>query len=325
MFNRFIYQSIFDWYQLHGRQDLPWRLTHDAYAIYVSEIMLQQTQVKTVLERFYHPFMGRFPSLIELADASLEEVLQLWQGLGYYSRAKNLHRAAQISAPHLPESVEELMALPGIGKNTAHAIAAFAYGKPVPVMEANLRRVISRVLALKNANDKTLWDYAESMVNVEDPFTYNQAMMDIGALVCTAKNPSCDQCPLSQICRAKHNPTAYPAPKVKKKTPVKEVDITIWRKKDSVWLAPRTSNFLHGLYGFYEQERGKAQGIYLGDVRQIYSHFTVSGKVYVSDAPFSGDHGGWYRLDAFDGLPMSGVDKKVVKLLIGADEVRGQN
>ncbi|MBY0354265.1 MAG: hypothetical protein K2Q12_00885, partial [Rickettsiales bacterium] len=139
------HQTIHDWYAAHGRHSLPWRLTRDPYAIYVSEIMLQQTQVATVLTRFYHPFLARFPTLQSLADASQEEVLKAWEGLGYYSRARNLHQAAKICAPTLPTTVEGLLELPGIGRNTAHAIAAFAYHQPVAVMEANVKRVLHRL------------------------------------------------------------------------------------------------------------------------------------------------------------------------------------
>ena len=126
-----VHQNIQEWYQLNGRKDLPWRLTNDAYKVYVSEVMLQQTQVKTVLERYYFQFLEAFPTLEDLGNADLDKVLKLWEGLGYYNRAKNLHKTATL-IDTLPENIEDLIALPGIGKNTAHAVASFAFKKPVP-------------------------------------------------------------------------------------------------------------------------------------------------------------------------------------------------
>ena len=145
------------WYSNHGRHDLPWRNTSDPYAIYISEIMLQQTQVKTILERFYHPFLKKFPTVAALANAPEQEVLKAWEGMGYYRRAKYLHAAMKLAQTHMPNTVEALIALPGIGRNTAHAVAAFAYKQPVPVMEANVKRVIHRIFALKKAKDEELW------------------------------------------------------------------------------------------------------------------------------------------------------------------------
>jgi len=203
------HQKIQQWYRSNGRLDLPWRTTEDPYHIYLSEVMLQQTQVSTVLERFYFPFLKRFPNLETLAAAPLDDVLKLWEGLGYYNRAKNLHKSAgllskgqaQGIAPTLPESIEKLLTLPGIGKNTAHAIAAFAFRQPVPIMEANVKRILCRLHKLESPTDKTLWEIAYQMVDRENPFDYNQAMMDIGATLCTVKAPECERCPLSDICQ----------------------------------------------------------------------------------------------------------------------------
>ena len=176
-----IHQKIRDWYQKHGRHDLPWGMTDDPYAIWLSEVMLQQTQVGTVLERFYSPFLRRFPTLESLAEAPLDDVLKMWEGLGYYNRAKNLHKAAQIvvdmhqkeqqngqthrSAPTLPSDIDILIKLPGIGKNTAHAVAAFAFREPVPVMEANVKRILCRLHKLESPTDKILWERAYELVD----------------------------------------------------------------------------------------------------------------------------------------------------------------
>ncbi|MCH2038591.1 MAG: hypothetical protein MK137_08385, partial [Rickettsiales bacterium] len=193
----------------YGRLTLPWRNTLDPYHIYVSEVMLQQTQVKTVLDRFYHPFLTQFPSLEALAGAKIESVLKAWEGLGYYSRARNLHKAATLTAPALPDDFEALQTLPGIGKNTAAAICAFAFKQPIPVMEANLKRVLSRFFGYETAKDNDLWDAAYRLLNTSNPYDYNQAMMDIGSMVCLPKAPKCDLCPLQSECVGTHRPEQF--------------------------------------------------------------------------------------------------------------------
>lgn len=218
------------WYKKHGRLSLPWRNTRDPYHIYLSEIMLQQTQVATVLERYYHPFLKRFPTLKSLAAAPLKDVLKAWEGLGYYTRAGNLHKAALLSCKNFPKDVEGLIALPGIGKNTAHAIAAFAYHQPVPVMEANVKRVLCRVFALKTPDDKILWEKADELLDRKNPFDYNQAMMDIGSYVCTKRAPKCSECPLNKLCLGQTNPLLYPEPKQKKKVPLRKKKLS-WQNK----------------------------------------------------------------------------------------------
>lgn len=177
------------WYRQHGRHHLPWRNTDDPYPIWLSEVMLQQTQVQTVLERFYFPFLERFPNIAALAAAEEQEVLKCWQGLGYYTRARNLHKAARIVQSTLPETVEALHQLPGIGRNTAHAIAAFAFRQPVAIMEANVKRILCRIFALEKPSEAELWQRATELLDTHNPFDYNQAMMDIGAGVCTPDAP----------------------------------------------------------------------------------------------------------------------------------------
>jgi A/G-specific adenine glycosylase len=169
-------QSLLHWYDKNGRHDLPWRMTNNPYPIYISEIMLQQTQVKTVLERFYFPFLERFPTLTDLADAQLDDVLKMWEGLGYYTRAKNLHAAAQLCKGSLPTNAAELMQLPGIGRSTAHAIAAFAYREPLPIMDANVKRILHRYFALEEHDAKKLWGHAYTLFDTAHPFEFNQAI-----------------------------------------------------------------------------------------------------------------------------------------------------
>ncbi|MBY0406475.1 MAG: A/G-specific adenine glycosylase [Rickettsiales bacterium] len=318
------------WYEVHGRKDLPWRNTPDAYAIYVSETMLQQTQVKTVLDRFYGPFMARFPTLSALADAPQEDVLSVWQGLGYYSRARNMQKAAQACGGKLPEDVEALMALPGIGRNTAHAVAAFGFYKPYAVMEANVKRVLCRILALEAPVERELWQQAAALLDVKNPFDYNQAMMDVGAMVCTKRAPACGVCPASGICRGKDAPERYPAPKRAKAVKVRRE--TIWVVQDSkgrVYATPRETRFLHGLYHFAQtpadaetlrlegRELARLRAMQLGQVKQVYSHFTLEADVVLAQAgAVSGN--GWYSREVLEDLPMSMAERKVLALLDSA-------
>lgn len=308
--------ALHNWYHSQGRKALPWRNTDDPYAIWLSEVMLQQTQVKTVLERFYFPFLNRFPTLTSLAEAERQEVLKHWEGLGYYTRAANLHKAAQQAAPHMPKTVEGLLALPGIGQNTAHAVAAFAYHQPVAILEANVKRIIYRIFALTEAKDAVLWEHAQSLLDHEHPFDYNQAMMDIGALICTKTTPKCHECPAAVICKGKENPMAYPAKKAKKITPIRQKTIIVLCAGERYYLAPRTSRFLHGLYGFNEYDRGypTTNLTYLGHVEQTYSHFHLDAEVYLQQEKQSFGEG-WYTLKEITTLPLSRADSKVARLL----------
>lgn len=323
---RAFHKKLARWYEAHGRRELPWRNTRDAYAIYLSEAMLQQTQVKTVLERFYHPFLTRFPSLAALASADEKDVLHAWQGLGYYSRARNLHRAAQMANGKMPNTVEGLIALPGIGRNTAHAVAAFAYHLPVPVLEANVKRVVARIFALKVPNEKQLWEYAGQLLNRDSPFNYNQAMMDIGSMVCTRRMPDCPACPANNICQGKHDPEAYPAAKVKKGVPVRRHRIVVLQNaKGQYYATPRESRFLGGLYHFVELAEDATSFAFkerifalknarmLGDIVQKYSHFTLEAQVFLLKIDGSGTH--WHGNNALRQLPFSNAEQKILQLL----------
>lgn len=303
---------------VHGRHQLPWRQTKDPYAIYLSEIMLQQTQVDTVLSSYYEPFLARFPTLQALADAEEEEVLSLWQGLGYYRRAKHLHKAAKLAAPVLPKTVEGMLALPGVGKNTAHAVLSFAYEQPLPVLEANVKRVLMRVAAISHFTE-ALWEIADSFMDKEDPFVYNQAMMDIGSMLCTPKNPNCTACPLSSDCLGQMHPESYPAKKARKLTHVRKKDIYVLQNREGyVQMIPRKTAFLGGLYGFLEMDRGAPTTFSdickLGHITQTYSHFKLDANVYlVRDHAI--DNKDFYSLHQAKKLPMSRADEKVIALL----------
>lgn len=340
---RAFHRALHRWYRAHGRLALPWRVTRDPYAIYISEIMLQQTQVKTVLERYYFPFLRRFPTLKTLAKAKRRDVLKAWQGLGYYNRAVNLHEAARQCGGILPKTPEQLEKLPGIGRNTAHAVAAFAYRRPVPVMEANVRRVLCRILALKNPSENALWEKAAALLDTQNAFEYNQAMMDLGALVCTARSPNCQACPASGICEGKIAPASYPAVKKRETVPIRKKQIVLLRNTRGEYFAePRKGKFLNGMYRFVEITPPPAGGRpggghyrkdiptnaplltpplrgeeYLGHIRQQYSHFTLEAEVYLKNARGGGKY--WYHPKRLQALPLSGAEQKILALIAQAE------
>ena len=307
------HKNILTWYQKHGRLDLPWRTTNDPYQVYLSEVMLQQTQVKTVLERYYFPFLEKFPTLKALGDAPLDDVLKMWEGLGYYNRAKNLHMTATI-IDELPEAIDELIKLPGIGKNTAHAVAAFAFNQPVPIMEANVKRILCRLHKLKTPNDKQLWEIAYAIVDKKNPFEYNQAMMDIGATICLPKSPKCELCPLTDICKGQEEPTLYPTKK-KRVVPTREQNIMLSVYNEKLSLTQRKGRFLHGLWGFESVEVPLCASEYIGEVTHAYTNFKLICKVYVY---YENSHEqiDYFSQEEIQKLAISKVDDKIVKLFL---------
>lgn len=331
-------QDVLAWYRKHGRKTLPWRNTRDAYHIYLSEVMLQQTQVKTVLERYYFPFLEAFPTLESLAKAPEEAVLKAWEGLGYYRRAKYVHAAAKATVGEhkgaLPKTVEALMGLPGIGRNTAHAVACFAYGAAVPVLEANVKRVLARVLAWEALPaEKAMFEAAQTLVPTKpkQAFDYNQAMMDIGASLCTPKKPQCLICPLEPHCAGKGAPEQYPAPKpkaAKKKVPQRHQTVLVLEHAGAWAMRPRDTKLLGGLWQFVELEQGakKWEGIpirkpqFLVEIRHVYSHFERVASVHhipLSTRPNLPDGWQWVTQDECASLPQSGFEKKVIAKIKG--------
>lgn len=216
--------AVFGWYQEHGR-DLPWRRTRDPYAILVSEFMLQQTQVATVLP-YYARWLRRFPNFHSLAAASEGEILHAWQGLGYYNRARNLHAAAKtISSKHggeCPTDIDELKALPGIGRYTASAIATFAFDRSAAIVEANIARLLARLFNItapidSSAGHAAVWARAAELVPERDAGVFNSALMDLGAVVCLPRAPQCGICPVKPFCQAK-NPRTLPVKRSRPRT-----------------------------------------------------------------------------------------------------------
>ena len=227
---RAIGRALLGWYVEH-RRDLPWRRSLDPYSVWVSEMMLQQTQVATVVP-YFRRWMQRFPDVAALANAAESEVLHAWQGLGYYSRARNLQRAAALMVREhegrVPDAVEALLALPGIGPYSAGAIASIAYGKAEPLVDGNVIRVLSRLFALrgdpnKNPLKTAIWAHARALVPAQEPGDFNQALMELGATVCTPRAPRCEVCPLSKQCQARAQGLALVLPELParaKPTPV---------------------------------------------------------------------------------------------------------
>ncbi|MDQ7735572.1 A/G-specific adenine glycosylase [Halomonas sp. SpR1] len=246
------------WFDRYGRHDLPWQSPRSAYRVWVSEIMLQQTQVATVIA-YFERFMARFPTLESLAKAPQDEVLHLWTGLGYYARARNLHKAAQVAlAEHngeLPtESIDALVALPGIGRSTAGAIIAQSTGQRAAILDGNVKRSLTRLHALpgwpgKPTVERKLWALAEYFTPAERLADYTQAMMDFGATLCKRSKPDCLSCPFNDVCLAyaQGEPKRYPESKPKKALPSRQTIMLMLRDPEGrVWLEQRPPSGLWG-------------------------------------------------------------------------------
>lgn len=296
-------QRIVDWQLEAGRQHLPWQHTTDPYRIWLSEIMLQQTQVATVLG-YYERFLKRFPTVVDLALASQDEVMPYWAGLGYYARARNLHKCAQVIRNQyqgrFPDSAELLATLPGIGPSTAAAIAAFAYGERAPIMDGNVKRVFCRYFGIYGqthlrATEKQLWARAHEVLKLAPDHinmaAYTQGQMDLGAQVCTRGQPSCTICPLQTGCYALNHQAQQelPTPRAKKTTPQRQVDILIWQSGEQLLIEQRPN---HGIWGGlqslpeFEDSAAVAtflqnQGLSLEQAQKmasfshVFSHFTL--------------------------------------------------
>ncbi|MDE0054773.1 MAG: A/G-specific adenine glycosylase [Gammaproteobacteria bacterium] len=222
--------TLLSWYQTHGRKDLPWRTRTTPYRVWVSEIMLQQTQVTTVIP-YFERFLERFPDIESLAAGDRDEVLHLWAGLGYYARARNLHRAAQLANGSLPDTSAGLMALPGIGRSTAAAILAIGFGQRAVILDANVKRVVTRLHALRgdSASERSLWQHADAHTPAERAGDYAQAIMDFGATHCRRSSPLCPACPLSDRCLARERNLQHvlPEPRRKRPLPVRAVHVLL--------------------------------------------------------------------------------------------------
>lgn len=232
MKNRSLQTRLLSWFEKNKR-DLPWRVLsangrREPYRVWLAEVMLQQTQVATVIPYFAR-WLARFPTLADFAAAPLDDVLKQWEGLGYYSRARNFHRAAQMVMGELggvmPETVEGLLKLPGIGRYTAGAIASLAFNQDAPILDGNVKRVWARVFALTEMNDDALWAISRDLLPKGRAGEFNEALMDLGATICTPSNPKCAECPINKHCQAyaQGKPDAYPIKASKAPTPHKDI------------------------------------------------------------------------------------------------------
>ncbi|MDR5830172.1 A/G-specific adenine glycosylase [Caballeronia sp. LP006] len=248
------------WQRIHGRHDLPWQNTRDAYRIWLSEIMLQQTQVSTVIP-YYARFLERFPTVTALADAPIDDVMALWAGLGYYSRARNLHRCAQVVAfEHggaFPRTVEALAELPGIGRSTAAAIASFAFAARATILDGNVKRVLARVFGVEGFPgekrvENAMWTLAESLLpdaaNKDEVTAYTQGLMDLGATLCVRGKPDCARCPFAPDCVAnvEGRQRELPAARPKKAVPTRKTWMLVLKDGDSILLEKRPPTGIWG-------------------------------------------------------------------------------
>jgi len=250
-------QRVLDWFDQHGRKDLPWQRDTSPYRVWVSEIMLQQTQVKTVIP-YFERFIAAFPDVQALAATPEDEVLHLWTGLGYYARARNLHKAAKRVANNLrgqfPDTLDGLRELPGVGRSTAGAILSIACGQRASILDGNVKRVLARYHRVagwpgESAVHQRLWDIAEQYTPTERCADYTQAMMDLGATVCTRASPACGLCPLAEDCqaRAHRDQRNYPGKKPRKEVPVKATHFLIARSRaGEIWLEKRPNQGIWG-------------------------------------------------------------------------------
>ena len=345
-----IQARLLQWYKKNGR-DLPWRKTRDPYAIWVSEIMLQQTQVPTVIP-YYKNFLKSFPTVRHLAKANLSRVLRLWEGLGYYSRARNLHRASQIVSNHfhgeIPDQPKDLLTLPGIGQYTAGAILSIAFNKPAPILDGNVRRVLSRLFAisgspLRGKTEGLLWHLSGSLIPKGYASSFNQGLMDLGAMICTPKEPQCPKCPLRDLCkgRASGEPERYPSKRLKRAIPHRESVSAVIRKNEKVLLCERPpKGLLGGLWEFPSWEsEGRKNGRWLrdrirgelgmgvnvkesiGTFHQTFSHFKLTLQVFLCQHLNGKGKGKWVSLRKLHALPMSRIHRRIAEKLAG--ETRG--
>ncbi|OOF37426.1 A/G-specific adenine glycosylase [Rodentibacter rarus] len=304
-------QSVLQWYDKLGRKHLPWQQNKTLYKVWLSEVMLQQTQVATVIP-YFERFVETFPNLTALANASQDEVLHLWTGLGYYARARNLHKAAQKIRDEFngdfPTDFEQVWALPGVGRSTAGAILSSVLNQPYPILDGNVKRVLSRYFSVEGwpgekKVENRLWHLTEEVTPVEQVADFNQGMMDIGAMICTRSKPKCEFCPLMKDCLAYKNDSwaQFPGKKTKKPLPEKETYFLILSKNGKVWLEQRENTGLWGgLFCFPQFESKEALLAYLANedishyqawpsFRHTFSHFHLD--IYPIYAELENDRG----------------------------------
>ena len=302
-------RKLKQWYERH-RRDLPWRRTRDPYAIWISEIMLQQTRVAAAIP-YYEKFLTRFPTVKALAEAPETEVLAHWSGLGYYSRARNLRKAAQAiaEAGAFPEEYEDIRALPGIGDYTAAAVASIAFGLPHAVVDGNVRRVVAR---LTNDALADVQDVATRLMDRAEPARSNQALMELGALVCLPRAPLCDQCPVATLCGAKHHGTQLDLP-AKKERPVVERHtrtLLVIRRAGKILVVPGEK--VRGFWDLPEPFPGATPGRTLGLFRHTILHRQYRYEVREGAARRVPAGSQWWSTRVANEFPLSTTTKKAL-------------
>lgn len=336
-------QDLLAWFDRH-RRDLPWRRTRDPYAVWISEVMLQQTRVETVLP-YYKRFLERFPTVEALASAEVDEALALWSGLGYYRRARQLHAAARRiveSGQGFPRTLEGLQLLPGIGSYTAAAVASIAFGVPAPVLDGNVERVMCRWLALgddpkSGGARRQLLAAAAGLLDPERPGDSNQALMEMGATICTPRRPKCLLCPIASGCRAaaEGDPERYPAPRVKREAERRRLLVAVVEDASGVLLfrRPDDSELLAGTWELPWVEKGEGDaeaalaaryggrwelGPKIADVRHGITYRDLEVAVHRAELAWSGvvregPEAGWFDERGRSGLALSSLVGKVLR------------
>lgn len=344
---------LLDWYKENARR-LPWRNQADPYAVWISEIMLQQTRVDTVIPYYQH-WMQRFPSIAALAEASQQDVLSAWEGLGYYSRARNLHRAAQIVMDEyggeLPRDLKALRRLPGIGRYTAGAIASIAFGQDEPALDGNIRRVLARIFdvtepARSPRGNERLWELAAVHLPPGQAGEYNQALMELGALICTSRSPDCPDCPVSEWCQARSLGIQEQRPVLEAKGEIPHYIVTaaVIQRAGEVLITQRPAEGLLG--GLWEFPGGKLQpgedlpsclqreireelgvevsvGGSLGTYRHAYTHFRVTLHAFHCTLlngrephPIQANDLRWIEPAELTSYPMGKIDRQIAQKVI---------
>jgi A/G-specific adenine glycosylase len=355
-------QSLISWY-LANHRDLPWRKTTNPYHIWVSEVMLQQTQVNTVLP-YYRKFLQRFASLERLARADLQDVLKVWEGLGYYARARNLHRAAGLILSHhhgiMPDGWEDFRKLPGVGDYIAAAVLSIAFEKPYAVVDGNVKRVLARLLLVKapvnkSTSIKVFKEAATRLLSPQNPATFNQAMMELGATVCKPQQPLCSACPLQRMCLAHGTGRVGEYPKKLKRSPTPQFKIAVgvvFKNRKVLITRRKAEGLLGGLWEFPGGKIQKSEKIkdacireikeetnlsvsvdsHLSCIKHAYTHFKIimdvfccsyiSGKVNLNGPV---DHR-WIKLDELDDYPFPKANHKFFPELtqFAANSVKGE-
>ncbi|CAN5239324.1 A/G-specific adenine glycosylase [soil metagenome] len=316
-------RALLAWSAAHGR-DLPWRRTRDPYAILVSELMLQQTQVATVLS-YYREWLRRFPDVRTLAAASASDVLHAWQGLGYYARARNLHAAAKIIVEQhrgtFPTSAEEIRKLPGVGRYTANAVATFAFDHSLPIVEANTARLLARLLNLQLRIDSTagqqhLWSLATGLLPRHNAGTHNSALMDLGALICTPGQPNCPACPVREFCTAVH-PAKLPLKKPRTELKQLTEHHSYIRRNGSILLEQSTDRW-RGMWIFPRLANPPAAAP-LHQSHFPFTHHRVALRIFKTKAPRGmAANQKWTKVEEVEQIAMPSPHRRALRELLAA-------